>query len=118
MGFCPNCSQPISLTEQHACIAALKGNAPRPSCVALREELKAGAHLVATVGDKNRELENKLSSLRARIEDTEGIRVAVKHDRFDGINDPFIEYQAARMSKGKLCEHIALAVQKYLKGEG
>ena len=33
------------------------------SCAALREEVKAGAHLVATVGDKNRGLESRLALL-------------------------------------------------------
>ena len=33
------------------------------SCASLREELKAGAHLVATVGDKNRELEARIADM-------------------------------------------------------
>jgi hypothetical protein len=60
-----------------------------------------------------------IATLRARIEDVEGIRVMIKHERFDTIQDPFIEYQAGRMSKGKLCEYIARAVSRWLKeGKG
>lgn len=53
----------------------------------------------------------------ARVDDLEGLRVKIKHDSWPITlhNDPFILYQEGKISKGKLCEYIALAVQRFIK---
>lgn len=49
-----------------------------PSCALKDAEIAAGAHLVATVGDKNRELENGITRLRSRCEKLEKAREDIR----------------------------------------
>lgn len=57
-----------------------------------------------------------LRAIVARVEDVEGIRVYIKNERCLGdIDDPFISYQEAKISKGKLCEIIAKSIRTWLK---
>jgi hypothetical protein len=50
------------------------------------------------------------------VDDVEGIRVYIKNERCPGdIDDPFISYQEAKISKGKLCEIIAKSIRTWLK---
>jgi len=52
-----------------------------------------------------------------RIMDKEKLRVHLKHAFAGDPKDWFDEYQDGKISKGKLCENIAEAVQRYAKGE-
>ena len=80
MGFCPNCSQPISLTEQHACIAALKGNAPRPSCAAKEYAIEAAKQTIV-------DLSSRLAAAEAQLCRARGELQAVHIDASPGIDN-------------------------------
>ena len=62
--LCPVCSHEAANCEP---IILSRVELPCPTCAALREELKAGAHLVASVGDKNRELESRLAAAESQL---------------------------------------------------
>ena len=83
--LCPDCGPRPLLDEDECCktcgssaqgqgvdVVMHSLRAALSRAEAAEAEVKIGAHLVATVGDKNRELENKLSASEARCKDAGG----------------------------------------------
>lgn len=61
---------------------------------------------------------DRFQEIEKRAGDAKLIAAFIRSERCPGeIDDPFISYQDAKMSKGKLCEIIAKSLSKWLVGK-